>query len=346
MPGRPWSASTARPLSSASAGRPDEVRRLARFQIGIVDERVADFLGLGEAELGGADAGDAERREQLLDFPQLAGIVGGDDQLVADRPHRPTAFNCAAKISSQPMRARRSSRSRPSSSKRLAFGGQLRLDDRAVGGEHEIAVAAGRLSSIIIEVEHRRALVDAAADRGDLGADRVVGERFGGEQLVDRDAQRDPGAGDGRGARAAVGLDDVAIDDDLALAELRQVDHGAQASGRSAAGFPASGPIACPWPPRGCRGCGWRAGSMPYSAVTQPWPLPRRNGGTLSSTEAVTSTRVSPKLTRQEPSAWRVKPGSKRSSRIWSGARPTGAHTGKSPDNWCGRSLDRAARQS
>src|SRR5690606_41589404 len=28
-------------------------------------------------------------------------------------------------------------------------------------------------------------------------------------------------------------------------------------------------------------------GSMPYSAVTQPWPLPRRNGGTLVSTEAV-----------------------------------------------------------
>src|SRR5687767_5217008 len=63
---------------------------------------------------------------------------------------------------------------------------------------------------------------------------------------------------------------------------------------------------------------------MPYSAVIQPWPLPRRNGGTLSSTEAVTSTRVSPKLTRHDPSACTVKPGSKRSSRIWSGARPLG----------------------
>ena len=69
-------------------------------------------------------------------------------------------------------------------------------------------------------------------------------------------------------------------------------------------------------------------GSIPYSAVTQPWPLPRRNGGTFSSTEAVTSTRVSPKLTRHAPSACLVKPGSKRSSRIWSGARPDGAHSG------------------
>src|SRR3546814_15222047 len=39
------------------------------------------------------------------------------------------------------------------------------------------------------------------------------------------------------------------------------------------------------------------------SAVTQPEPLPRRKGGTFSSTEAVHSTRVSPKLIRQLPSA-------------------------------------------
>ena len=141
---------------------------------------------------------------------------------------RPAAFSWAAKISAQPMRARRSRRSSPSSSKHFAFGGDLRLDDRAVGGEHEIAVAAGLAVLVIIEVEHRRALVDAAADRGDLGADRVGAERLGCEQLVDRDAQRDPAAGDRRGARAAVGLDDVAIDDDLALAELGQVDDRAQ----------------------------------------------------------------------------------------------------------------------
>ncbi len=44
-------------------------------------------------------------------------------------------------------------------------------------------------------------------------------------------------------------------------------------------------------------------GSMPYSAVTQPSPLPRRNDGTPSSTVAVTSTRVSPNSTSTEPSA-------------------------------------------
>jgi len=47
-------------------------------------------------------------------------------------------------------------------------------------------------------------------------------------------------------------------------------------------------------------------GSMPYSAVIQPLPSPRRNGGTLFSTEAVQITLVSPNSTNTEPSAWRV----------------------------------------
>ena len=32
-------------------------------------------------------------------------------------------------------------------------------------------------------------------------------------------------------------------------------------------------------------------GNIPYSAVTQPWPLPRKNLGTLSSMVAVHNTR-------------------------------------------------------
>src|SRR6266851_10081647 len=65
-------------------------------------------------------------------------------------------------------------------------------------------------------------------------------------------------------------------------------------------------------------------GSMPYSAVTQPRWVLRIQGGTLSSTEAVHSTWVSPNFTRHEPSAWREKPGSRDTLRSWSGARPDG----------------------
>ncbi len=56
-------------------------------------------------------------------------------------------------------------------------------------------------------------------------------------------------------------------------------------------------------------------GSIPYSAVTQPAPLASRQGGTLSSTEAAHSTLVSPKETKQDPSAYGAASGSSRTSR-------------------------------
>src|SRR5262249_23522297 len=62
-------------------------------------------------------------------------------------------------------------------------------------------------------------------------------------------------------------------------------------------------------------------GSMPYSAVTQPLPEPLRKGGAFSSRLAVTSSWVWPNLTRQEPSAWRAKPGVRLTARRTSGAR-------------------------
>ena len=63
----------------------------------------------------------------------------------------------------------------------------------------------------------------------------MVAQRRGGEHVAglhpgDAVVQRHPGAGDGGGAGAAVGLDHVAVDGDLALAERRQVDHRAQAA--------------------------------------------------------------------------------------------------------------------
>src|SRR6516162_7071221 len=65
-------------------------------------------------------------------------------------------------------------------------------------------------------------------------------------------------------------------------------------------------------------------GSMPYSAVTQPFPVLRRYGGTRSSTEAVHSTCVSPNFARHEPSAYFATPGSRLIGRIASVARPEG----------------------
>jgi hypothetical protein len=45
-------------------------------------------------------------------------------------------------------------------------------------------------------------------------------------------------------------------------------------------------------------------GSIPYSAVIQPLPLPLRKSGTISSMEAVQITLVLPNSIKHEPSAY------------------------------------------
>jgi hypothetical protein len=70
-----------------------EVCRLARLQICVVGEAVADLLGFGKAEFLRADGCDAERLDEGRNLAQLARIVGGDDELVADRPHAAAAFS-------------------------------------------------------------------------------------------------------------------------------------------------------------------------------------------------------------------------------------------------------------
>src|SRR3954453_4320075 len=65
-------------------------------------------------------------------------------------------------------------------------------------------------------------------------------------------------------------------------------------------------------------------GSIAYSAVTQPSPLPLRQRGTPSVTDAAHSTRVRPNSTRTEPSAWSSQSRVMTAERSWSSARPSG----------------------
>src|SRR3954469_23230980 len=64
-------------------------------------------------------------------------------------------------------------------------------------------------------------------------------------------------------------------------------------------------------------------GSMPYSAVTHPLPVLRRNGGTRSSMLAVQITRVRPTSISTDPSACGRKPGVIVVGRRSVGARPS-----------------------
>ena len=58
-----------------------QVGRLARLQIGVVEEAVADLLGLGKAEFLRADAGDPER---LSERERRASGVPIDDGTIAE----------------------------------------------------------------------------------------------------------------------------------------------------------------------------------------------------------------------------------------------------------------------
>ena len=130
-----------------------------------------------------------------------------------------------------------------------------------------------------------------------------LGELLRAAHGADRERERHPAAGDGRGARAAVGLDDVAVERDGALPERAQVDRGAQRAADEPLDLEGAAALLARAPPRApCARCVER-GSIPYSAVTQPAPVPKTCGGTFSSIEAVQRTWVSPKRARQEPSA-------------------------------------------
>ena len=195
-------------------------------------------------------------------------------------------------------RSRRPSSAVPSEG--LPLGGPLDLDEALGPRHHDVHVHLGRRVLHVVQVDDRGTEDDSDAGRGDRsrkGSDR---SRRSAE-LLEGIREGDVPARDRGRAGSAVGLDDVAIDGDRALAE--RVSCTTARNER-----PTSRWISCVRPPparpasRPVR-VDVARGSMPYSAVTQPWPLPRRNGGTRSSTDAVQITRVSPTSTRTAPSA-------------------------------------------
>ena len=135
--------------------------------------------------------------------------------------------------------------------------------------------------------------------------------------------KRDPRAGDRCGARAAVGLDDVAVDGDLPLAERRQIDHRAQER-------PISRWISTVRPPclpalasRRVRSDVARGQHAVFRGDPAA-PLALEPGRQPLFELAVTRTWVSPNFTRQEPSAYLTTPRSRDTGRSSSACRRLG----------------------
>ena len=132
-------------------------------------------------------------------------------------------------------------------------------------------------------------------------------------------------AADRRRARAAVGLEDVAVDDDLPLAEQRRSRTTARRARPMRRWISMVRPLCLPRTASRSTRSGDEPGSIEYSAVTQPRPLPFIQRGTSSSTTGRAQhagARRRRRAPNRRPAS--VKSRSKLMGRSSSGWRPSG----------------------
>ena len=95
----------------------------------------------------------------------------------------------------------------------------------------------------IVQVEDGHPLVDADGDGGDLGGQGVTLQLTPIHELLQRIPQGHPGTTDGRGAGAAIGLDDVAIQGQGALPQGLEVHRLAQGAADEALDLQGATPL-------------------------------------------------------------------------------------------------------
>ena len=145
----------------------------------------------------------------------------------------------------------------------LDVTGRLKHDDVGVHGGIAVFEVREIEPLVAFDHTHRDSRDQAAERRRPAGLRREPGTGVG---------QRHTAAGDRRGAGAPIGLEHIAVDPDGVLTERHRDAIAAAVSVRSAAGSPGcapSGPCARAW----VRLIVAR-GSMAYSAVTHPSPVP------------------------------------------------------------------------
>src|SRR5579883_14687 len=129
--------------------------------------------------------------------------------------------------------------------------GCLNLNDEPLARKDEIGIGLGLRVLGIVEIQHRLALADAAGYGCNLVFQNAVLDHISRTHPLKAIMQRHPCAGNGRGSCASIGLQNVAIDTDLPLAESLQIDDGAERAANKALNFLAA--------PRLMSGCGFTA---------------------------------------------------------------------------------------
>lgn len=117
------------------------------------------------------------------------------------------------------------------------FGGALDFDDKVVGGHDDVEVDGGVEVEGVVEVESRLVIDEADADGGDLVGEDGGGDGASGDEGLESLVDGEPATGDGGGASAPIGLEDIAVDDNLAGAELFEVNGHAEATADEAGDF-------------------------------------------------------------------------------------------------------------
>ena len=110
----------------------------------------------------------------------------------------------------------------------VLLGSGLGLDETAVGQHDYIHVDVGAGVLLVAEVEEGVAVDDADAGGGDHLAQGRGLQGTGGYELFEGDGQGYGGSGDGGGTGSTVGLENVAVEDDGALAEGLHIDDAAK----------------------------------------------------------------------------------------------------------------------
>ena len=144
----------------------------------------------------------------------------------------------------------------------VAFGGALDFNERAAIVHDDVHVGLGFAVFGIFQIEQRRAAVHADGDGGELAVQRVLFEASLLDKGADGVGKRDETTANRCGARAAVGLETVAVNCDSAFAERGERPMRRWISTVRPCCLPrADSRTVRSWVARG---------SMPYSAVTQP----------------------------------------------------------------------------
>jgi hypothetical protein len=110
---------------------------------------------------------------------------------------------------------------------RVVLGGGLGFDEASTGQHDDVHVDGGAGVFFVGEVEEDVAVDDTDGGSGDHLLEGRCFEGSGFDELAEGESEGYAGSGDGCGAGAPVGLEDVAVEDDGALAEGLHVDDAA-----------------------------------------------------------------------------------------------------------------------